>query len=991
MDFENGKFLLDIYKNYKDLQHFFLDNDYQQSLISFFNILKPLIPIKNIAAFFLKNKQDKDFFYVYQIEDCQLLEYIHTHHEKTISSYHSSVHYLLICPLINQNTYYGELLFIRDIHEGDFTQKDKEVLKDIAHFYTSVFIDKDTYLHNLLNNNTIFSQFLDNIKANVLITNPHTDEILYINEHMKKNYRLDNPIRIQCWKVLQKNAYHRCDNCPVKLLIENPQQCYSWEEMSSFDNHVYQNYDCMVEWFDHSLVHFQYSVDITAIKQLTIDASFDELTGIYNRKFGKQALQNQILKARDDNKNIILCLFDIDHLKQINDSYGHHDGDYVISTIASYVRKTLNSEDVFLRLSGDEFLLSFYDNTTDNIHEHLNQILNDLESLKHDENLPYYLSFCYGLYKITPDCSLSLNEMITHADEKMYKWKKHNHLKKALDDLKKNSPVQNQFDYNKDLLYDALVKSTDDYIFICNMKDNIFKYTPSMVEEFDFPSEILTNAAAVFGTKIHPDDRYEFLNSNQLIADGRTDSHIVEYRALNKNNEYVWLRCHGHVEYDQDGEPSLFAGFITNLGKKNYRDNLTGLFNQFELEKRINETAGPFALMILNINDFKSINQLFNRDFGDNVLRIIGQNLQTLLHKDATVFKLESDEFGIMFKNIDIHSIQHIYQQIEKYSQDAHSYEDKHFTIQFNAGCVLSPKDGNTYLELRKNCEIALQYSRLQAQPHLILFHSHLSEEKTYSLQLINALKQDILNDFENFSLVFQPKFKSHSHKLIGFEALCRWKNPYFQNIGPDTFIPILENSGDIIPLGKWIFNQSLLQLKEWILYNSSIMMSINVSHVQLMENNFVLFIEQTLHKYHIPAQQVIIELTETAIAQSAYLVIQRIKELRALGVQIAMDDFGKGYSSLSLLKDEPLDIIKIDRSFVKDIKKDTFNATFMKSMIELCHQIQLKVVVEGIETKGELEIIETFNPDYIQGYYTGKPMQTDDSIQLILKKNVDN
>ncbi len=220
----------------------------------------------------------------------------------------------------------GELLFIRDIHEGDFTQKDKEVLKDIAHFYTSVFIDKDTYLHNLLNNNTIFSQFLDNIKANVLITNPHTDEILYINEHMKKNYRLDNPIGLQCWKVLQKNAYHRCDNCPVKLLIENPQQCYSWEEMSSFDNHVYQNYDCMVEWFDHSLVHFQYSVDITAIKQLTIDASFDELTGIYNRKFGKQALQNQILKARDDNKNIILCLFDIDHLKQINDSYGHHDG-----------------------------------------------------------------------------------------------------------------------------------------------------------------------------------------------------------------------------------------------------------------------------------------------------------------------------------------------------------------------------------------------------------------------------------------------------------------------------------------------------------------------------------------------------------------------------------------------------------------------------------------------------------------------------------------
>lgn len=989
MDMNKGKRLLMMYDHCKDFRQFFLGSQYHDVFDSFLYILKDIIDIDNICGLFLSSHHQN--YHFYSVDSQFIFDDHSIDHQninlmkKKLCELLSTDYHFYIVSMQSHHVHYGYLCFCRINTKDDFCDDEKELFNALGDVYSDIFHNKEKYQRKVFSQSVI-GQILNLIDANVYITNPHTDEILYVNDKMKKDYHLDDPIGKKCWQVFQRNLHGRCHHCPVNQLIENPHECISWEEESSHNQRIYQNYDSMIEWFDQSYVHFQYSLDITHFKQIQNDAKYDELTGIYNRRTGKYELSLLLNKAHNDNKNVIVCLYDLDHLKTINDTYGHQSGDDFIQTITKTVSSIIHQNDLFFRLSGDEFIIAFYDYQLQEVHQLMLQILLALKKIQVRDNVPYVLSFCFGLYEVLPHNQLSLNDVITHADEKMYSYKKRNHLKEALLELETQSPIASHFDYNKDLLYNALVKSTDDYIFICNLKTGVFKYTPAMVDEFEFPSEVLTNAAAVFGSRIHPDDKYEFLNSNQQITDGRTDSHIVEYRALNKHHEYVWLRCCGHVEYDDNNEPSIFAGFISNLGRKNYRDNLTGLYNQLEFEKRIQEHSTPFTIMIINISRFKDINQLYNREFGNHVLRIISQSLETLLHKQATIYKLDGDEFGILYKETDYHKINQLICQIQDFANEKHIYEGNHFTIHFHGGIALSPQDGIDYLELRRNCEIALQYSKHNTHSPFTYFNTQLLKEETYILKLQNTLKQSIANHFEGFSLVYQPKVKSKSHELMGVEVLVRWNHPDFPQIGPGGFIPVLEDMGGIIQLGNWIFEQSLMKFKDFLNIHKDLMMSINVSYVQLFDKDFIHFVKEMLKLYQIPAHQIILELTETTIVSDHQLAIDIIDGLRSLGLIIAMDDFGKGSSSLSLLKDEPLDIIKIDQSFVRNIKDDSFNYGFTKFMIDFCHQLQLKVVVEGVETKEELDIIDDFNPDYIQGYYISYPLSYEDTLTYLKK-----
>lgn len=991
MNLKNGQYLIDIYKQCKDFKIFFLEEDYHKIIEALYHILESILSIDNMYCALNdcnQNSYQSLSVSVKTINKDLSDNYIHTFNDsKIIMNDIIEEAYVFFVPLYKNKDVLGFFAFIRE--SKDWDHNEKEFLSIFVEIYAYIFSNKNEYQKLLFKESTLI-KLLDSINGNIYITDPKTDEILFMNKLMKKAFNLGEPIGQKCWSYFFPQATKRCDNCPIHYLNDHPDDYYVWENSKTYNHHVYLNQDCMIEWLDHRLVHFQHSIDITEMRKMQIDAFYDELTGIFNRKAGKSALNKLLDKAHSENKNVIVCLYDLDNLKLTNDSLGHHKGDYMLKTIANTVQAVLLENDVFFRLSGDEFVIGFYDISYDAVNKKMLSALKKLKNISEEKHLKYPLSFCYGLYEVMPKCKLSLGEIIVQADEKMYVLKKKKHLNKASLQLRNQSPIAAEFDYNKDLLYDALVKSTDDYIFICNMKTGVFKYTPAMVDEFNFPSEILTNAAAVFGSKIHKDDKSEFLNSNQMITDGRSDSHIVEYRALNKNNEWVWLRCRGHVEYDQNGEMSIFAGFISNLGKKNYRDILTSLYNKFEFEKRVNESSGRFAVIVLNINGFKTINQLYDREFGDNVLRIIAQNLHSMFHKEATIFKLDGDEFALLLKETDLQYINTLFQKIQSYAMNTHVYENKTFTCSFTAGAALAPIDGRNYLELRKSCEIALQYGKRHKRNHLVYFRPALLEEETFTLQILTSLQQDIHNNYEHFYLVYQPKVTSCNHQLKGFEALCRWQHPSFPHIGPDIFIPLLENSYDIVKLGQWIFEQSLIQLKSCLYYNPYLSMSINVSYIQLIEKDFVSFVKSRIEYYHIPFQNIIIELTETAIAKNTQLIIQRIQELKHLGIHIAMDDFGTGYSSLSLLKDEPLDIIKVDQSFVRNIKNDSFNCAFMKLIIELCHEINLKVVIEGVETQEELHVIEQFKPDYIQGFYTGRPMDKDQCMTFV-QESIDN
>lgn len=842
-------------------------------------------------------------------------------------------------------------------------------------------------IENTCQTTSVFYNMINSINANICTIDPDTDIILFMNDKMKIDYGCDNPVGKKCWQILKPNQKERCLDCSMTYLLDNPHESLSWESKNNQNKCIYQNYDRMIQWTDKKSVYFHQSTNIIGYNEMEQVVIYDELTGIYNQKFGDNFLLKQINHAKNENKNCVVCLFDIDDLKKINETFGYIEGDHVIQVIIHCIQTQLNKQDIFFRLNGNQFVISFYDNSIEQIQQFMMNILDQLKATNLSKKLKYHFQFCFGLYLVTKKNTLAISEIISLVDEKMYTQKKKIHLRKAHQELRHSSPLVGEFDYNKDLLYDALVKSTDAYIFICNMKTGVFRYTPAMVEEFDFPGEILSNAAVVFGEKIHRDDKYEFLTNNQQITDGRSNSHIVEYRALNKNNEYVWLRCRGHVEYDKDGNQDIFAGFITNLGKKNYRDILTGLYNKFEFKEQIELAQGNFSVMLLNIDNFKNINTLYSREFGDNILRIIGQNLQTIFSKEATIFKRDGDEFALLMKTTSKDTLKNIFKIIQNYCEEEHSYENNPYTFTITAGAVIYPVDGDKYLELIKNAEMTLQYGKRQRRNKLSFFNAIVAKEESLHMKILNVIKHDITNQYRHFSLVYQPIVSSKDQHIHKVEALCRWNHEKFPNIGPGHFIPILEGSGDIIRLGKWIFKEAISQLKEWLTYDPLMTMSINVSYVQLLEDDFLSFVQQTIDSIDVPYSQVIIELTETSLAKNYIALNAIIIKLRELGIKIAMDDFGSGYSSLNLLKDEPFDIIKIDQSFVRGIENQPNHLTFIKLIIELCHHLNFIVLIEGIETKEELNMIMPFNPDYIQGYYTGRPMSQNLFLSHLQKK----
>ena len=261
-----------------------------------------------------------------------------------------------------------------------------------------------------------------------------------------------------------------------------------------------------------------------------------DLTQIMDRRNGKDRLAELIELARQEQKMLTVVFYDINGLHLINDTYGHHEGDNLLLYVSKIIEEGLTEPDLLFRLSEDEFILALYDETEDGAAERMEKALELLEKKREQFGIYYDASFCYGVTAVYPSDKFSVNEIITRADERMYIQKRNFHIDRAGMRLRHNTErgrTAPGFDYNREFLYEALASSTDDYVFIGDMKTGIFRYPAAMVEEFGLPGEIVENAAAVWGVLIHPEDKKGFLESNQDIADGRVEHHNIEYRARN--------------------------------------------------------------------------------------------------------------------------------------------------------------------------------------------------------------------------------------------------------------------------------------------------------------------------------------------------------------------------------------------------------------------------------------------------------------------------
>lgn len=543
-----------------------------------------------------------------------------------------------------------------------------------------------------------------------------------------------------------------------------------------------------------------------------------------------------------------------------------------------------------------------------------------------------------------------------------------------------------------EIFFELLSQSTEDYIFFWDINRNKFKISSAIFDEFSLSKEIESDLVNCWSKIVYPDDVQIWKDDIQELLHGKKGEHNLEYRLINKYEEIVWISCRGKVYVSDDPKTMLLVGRIKNIGEKNKFDSITGTWNREQFEHRMNylikeKIYKNGAMFIMDIDNFKNINEKYGHSYGDKVLRAIATEVLEYLPKDVRLYRLDGDEFAFFYPMCTKETIEKIYEKIQMYTNTQHEIESNKYYCTVTAGVAIYPEDGNNYLDLFKHADIALDIAKISGKNRIKFFSQELYENKLKVISMQQKLRECVENNFNDFELFFQPQVNAVTKEVIGAEVLLRWHSSTYGEVSPVEFIPILEQSNLIIPVGKWIIKEAVKQCKEWHKINPDFKISVNVSYIQLKEDFFRDFIVECLVEYQLRPEFLILELTENCWIPDINLLNDKFISLKGIGVYIAIDDFGTGYSSLNYLKELSVNIIKIERSFVKNITYNNYEYTFLEYIIKLAHIINLKVCVEGIESYEEYDIVKSLGVDIIQGFLFGRPVSASEFYKFQLSK----
>lgn len=530
-----------------------------------------------------------------------------------------------------------------------------------------------------------------------------------------------------------------------------------------------------------------------------------------------------------------------------------------------------------------------------------------------------------------------------------------------------------------------LCASSDEYFFVTDVAENIIMVSPNMVTDFGMPAEIFKDMDSEWLPRVHPDDYDEYVRNLHRKFTPEDNEHDAFYRVRDEKNSYVWVRCRGRMSFNpKTKQPELFAGIIILMEQSNQADVNTGLLAKYQFEnavkKMLARVDGEFprgAIMIFGIDNFKIINESYNRRFGNILLRIAAETISTVLPPGMMLYKMDGDEFSVIVPDMDEKAAHDLFEAVQRAFCRPHLVEGRSLFCTISAGTVFYPQGGKDYLVLHKHAEAALDQAKREGKNKNIIFTKEHYNRWLRSISLQTMLQKSIDNDFEGFSLFYQPQVNARTQRLIGAEALLRWRKPTGRMVSPMEFVRILEDTKMIILVGKWVFETAVRQCKQWQEKWPGMRISINLSYEQLKGSGFEDFALDCLKRYDLPPYLVVLELTETAIVADWNNVNTKFRQFREKGISIAMDDFGTGYSSLSCLKNLACDIVKIDRAFVINITKENndFDRQLVKSTIELCHSVGIDCCIEGVEEEKEYRLLRDFcHADSIQGYFFGRP-----------------
>ncbi len=484
-----------------------------------------------------------------------------------------------------------------------------------------------------------------------------------------------------------------------------------------------------------------------------------------------------------------------------------------------------------------------------------------------------------------------------------------------------------------------------------------------------------------------------------LITKGSWHGEVESYRG---DNQQYLTDLNIDIIRDENNNISHFVGVFSDITKRKETeaelrklassDTLTGLPNRsyFQANQtRLVRSKVPHALLVFDLDNFKKINDSMGHEVGDVLLCKVAERILTIGRKQDTVYRLGGDEFSLIIENTnDIHTITSIAKEILHTIAQPFKLKNQEVVLYSSIGIVLYPEDGISPQELLKNADTAMYHAKDSGGNKYQFFSDSMNKKAVKRLQIENLIRHGLKEDL--FSVYYQPKIEITTGKIAGMEALVRFETPNKGIISPVTFIPVSEETGQIIDIGETVLRKACFATKKWVdakLFDGRI--AVNLSAVQFTQPNLVEMIKDILLESRLPAKYLELEITEGTVMDSPQKAIDTMLQIRKMGIHLSLDDFGTGYSSLAYLKKFPLNTLKIDKAFVDDIEHSEQGRNMVATIVTIAHNLDLQVVAEGVETNHQLSFLAGLRCEQMQGYLYSKPLPEGDFKKYLISHDI--
>lgn len=532
------------------------------------------------------------------------------------------------------------------------------------------------------------------------------------------------------------------------------------------------------------------------------------------------------------------------------------------------------------------------------------------------------------------------------------------------------------------------------------INDEIY-FSPRYKEQLGFKDHELPSQFSSWESRLHPDDREAILVKVHAYLNDPWDYWEEEFRLRHKDGSYKWILARAVPTLDSDHRPIKLTGVHIDITDRvqaeskikhlAFHDYLTKLPNRLLLKDRLEHAfaqakrAGTrIFILFIDLDQFKHINDSLGHPVGDSVLREVATRLVEQVREADTVARLSGDEFAVLIESaFDSEKVVTVAEKLLASLRQPFIEEGHKFYLSASIGISMFPGDGDDPTALLKNADAAMYRAKNSGRNRFQFYSEELTHAAFKHIKLEYGLRQALLKD--QFQLYYQPKVSLQSGRVVGVEALLRWVHPEEGFIPPQDFITVAEESGLIMEIGEWVLKQACLDAASWKQQGLAFgHIAVNISGVQVQHAEFVKSVRSALEQSGFSARLLELEVTENVLMEDVEASVMLLEELRQLGISIAIDDFGTGYSSLAYLTRFPVNKLKIDRNFIRNVCVDEQNAEIARAIISLGHTMNMEVVAEGIELEQQLDLLKSEGCDEGQGYLISRPLPHDELVAFL-------